>query len=118
VQQPWAWLIVNGHRDLENRSWWTKQRGPIAIYAPLDFDAAGYAWVRGAFPGIEMPDPEQFDTGGIVGAAELVDCVKSHDSRWFSGPFAFVLKHAEVCQSIPCSDGVAIFEWKQHQLKP
>jgi hypothetical protein len=24
VRQPWAWLIVNGFKDIENRSWKTK----------------------------------------------------------------------------------------------
>jgi hypothetical protein len=21
IKQPWAWLIVNGHKDIENRDW-------------------------------------------------------------------------------------------------
>ena len=24
VRQPWAWLIVNGFKDIENRSWNTR----------------------------------------------------------------------------------------------
>ena len=27
VRQPWAWLIVNGFKDIENRSWMTRYRG-------------------------------------------------------------------------------------------
>jgi hypothetical protein len=27
VRQPWAWLIVNGYKDVENRSWTTHYRG-------------------------------------------------------------------------------------------
>lgn len=30
--------------------------------------------------------------GAIVGIAELVDCVGSHDSRWFFGDYGFVLE--------------------------
>ena len=33
IQQPWAWLIVNGHKDIENRDWRTNFRGPVAIHA-------------------------------------------------------------------------------------
>lgn len=33
VRQPWAWLLVNGHKDIENRSWPTKYRGPLLIHA-------------------------------------------------------------------------------------
>jgi hypothetical protein len=28
IRQPWAWLIVNSFKDVENRSWKTKYRGP------------------------------------------------------------------------------------------
>ena len=49
VRQPWAWLIVHGYKDVENRSWRTHYRGALLIqsaasqpselrveYAPLD----------------------------------------------------------------------------------
>ncbi len=32
VRQPWAWLIVNGYKDVENRDWNTKLRGQIWIH--------------------------------------------------------------------------------------
>jgi hypothetical protein len=28
IRQPWAWLIVNGFKDIENRSWATGIAGP------------------------------------------------------------------------------------------
>jgi len=27
ILQPWAWLVVNGHKDIENRTWGTGFRG-------------------------------------------------------------------------------------------
>ena len=33
IMQPWAWLIANGHKDIENRSWPTRYRGPVLIHA-------------------------------------------------------------------------------------
>ncbi len=33
LRQPWAWLIVNGYKDIENRSWRTNHRGPLLIHA-------------------------------------------------------------------------------------
>src|SRR5437016_10859136 len=41
VRQPWAWLIVNGHKDIENRSWQTKFRGKLLIHAGQRFDPKG-----------------------------------------------------------------------------
>ena len=43
VRQPWAWAIVHGGKDIENR---TRNvagayRGPVAIHAGLAFDPAG-----------------------------------------------------------------------------
>ncbi len=42
IMQPWAWLIVNGHKDIENRNWPTRFRGPVYIHAgkKIDGDAA------------------------------------------------------------------------------
>jgi hypothetical protein len=33
IRLPWAWLIVNGFKDVENRSWRTRHRGTILIHA-------------------------------------------------------------------------------------
>src|SRR5438045_8559495 len=33
IRQPWAWLIVNGHKPVENRSWSTKYTGKLLIHA-------------------------------------------------------------------------------------
>jgi hypothetical protein len=33
VRQPWAALIVSGHKDIENRTWSTRYRGPVLIHA-------------------------------------------------------------------------------------
>lgn len=32
IQQPWAWLIVNGYKDVENRDWNTKFRGRFYVH--------------------------------------------------------------------------------------
>jgi hypothetical protein len=33
IRQPWAWLIVQGHKPIENRTWPTTYRGPLLIHA-------------------------------------------------------------------------------------
>lgn len=38
IMQPWAWLIVNGHKSIENRSWRCHVRGPILIHAGKKLD--------------------------------------------------------------------------------
>jgi hypothetical protein len=95
ILQPWAWLIVHGHKDIENRTWATTRRGDILIHA-------GKRWsreqredlehVKDQFPHILLP--EQFALGGIVGAARILDCVTESSSPWFNGPYGFVLAGA------------------------
>lgn len=110
ICQPWAWLIVNGYKDVENRTWRTKFRGDVLIHASQKFDRAGFLWVlANTDVGLDMPPIFTFTNevgflGGIVGRAVITDCHDrdhgSHipglgESQWFSGPFGFVLKDAK-----------------------
>jgi hypothetical protein len=97
IQQPWAWLIVNGYKDIENRDWSTSFRGPIAVHAGKTYDSDGEHWVRREFPEIPLPSREQLATGAIVGTANVVGCVHSSPSRWFFGKYGFCLSGARPC---------------------
>ena len=33
LRPQWAWFVVNGHKDIENRSWPTRLRGRIWVHA-------------------------------------------------------------------------------------
>jgi len=95
ARQPWAWLIVNGYKDVENRTWRTHFRGPVLIHAGLKADPAGYLWVQQNFPDIPLPSFPALERGGVVGQATVVNCVSHHPSPWFSGPLGFVLEKAK-----------------------
>ncbi|MFI7644097.1 ASCH domain-containing protein [Nonomuraea sp. NPDC049400] len=41
VRQPWAWAITHGQKDIENRTWTTGYRGPLAIHAGARWDEDG-----------------------------------------------------------------------------
>lgn len=53
--------------------------------------------------------PESFDTGGIVGVVEIADCVEKHQSKWFGGPFGWVLKNARRLPVKPCAGKLKFF---------
>lgn len=110
IQQPWAWLIVNGFKRVENRRWKTGYKGPLAIHAGKKFDNRGYDFVRSAFPDIALPGPKAFERGGIVGTAEMTGCVTSSDDRFFEGPYGFTLKNAKPCRLIPMIGKLSFFE--------
>lgn len=108
VRQPWAWLIVNGYKNVENRTWRRNFTGPIAIHASQKIDVeAQQAMFQGLHPvdsDFHLPPgcAERFieDTrskpmlGGLVGVAEITGCVSDLDSPWFVGPYGFTLDNA------------------------
>ena len=85
IRQPWAHLIVKGSKNIENRTWRTSYRGPVLIHASLN--------VNRALCRKHKLDPSSVERGGVVGMAELRDCVSKHPSRWFFGPYGFVLQN-------------------------
>jgi hypothetical protein len=56
IQQPWAWLIVNGYKDIENRSWFTKGRGKFLLHAGKKLDKESLQFLKQDYPGLPWPD--------------------------------------------------------------
>lgn len=106
IMQPWAWLIVAGHKDVENRTWWTNYRGPVLIHAgkKADGDAMPPNW---QWP--HITPPEAFEFGGIIGRAEIIDCARDSLSEWFHGPYGFVLDNIEPLPFRPCRGALGFF---------
>lgn len=113
IKQPWAWLIVNGHKDIENRTWTTTQRGPIFIHAGKSFDKEGYEWVKENFPEIDLPKPDEFERGGLVGIAHIKNCVSESASKWFFGPYGFTLTDARPIELKPYRGQLGFFNVDQ-----
>jgi hypothetical protein len=71
LKQPWATLLVHGCKTIEVRKWPTPRRGPVLIHAARVPDPRPEVW--------KLVPPELREHtklgGGIVGAAELVDCI-------------------------------------------
>lgn len=115
IQQPWAWLIAAGVKSVENRTWRTNYRGPVMIHAgkTIDHDAwreimSGVHPLTGRKIDVVLPSP--MPVGGIVGEMEIVDCVHSHASDWFCGPWAFVLANARPLPFMACRGHLGFFE--------
>ena len=95
LQQPWAWAVLQTDlpgfpKDIENRGKKTKLRERILIHAGKTYDHEGAAWILKTF-GVEAPGPEALPMGYIVGSVEIVGCVDEHPSKWFMGPYGYVL---------------------------
>lgn len=101
VQQPWAWLIMEGGKDVENRGQATHYRGPVLIHASKAFScrAVESALAQVVALGLLRADqvPKRHDLfeqrGKIIGQVDLVDCVRAEvsPSRWATSEWSWVL---------------------------
>jgi len=121
IRQPWAWLIAHGYKSVENREWPTRFRGRFLIHAGKTLTKADYESCVIFCSGISTPIGRDFDPfptmeslreqrGGIVGAADLMDCVTQSDSEWFCGPYGFVLANQTVLPFLPCKVMLGFFK--------
>jgi len=84
IKPPWAGLILDGIKDIENRTWKTVYRGPLLIHSE----------------------------GAIQGRVDLVNIVILSDSSWFTGPYGWVIKNPiRFKEAIPCKGKLSIFEF-------
>lgn len=133
ICQPWAYLITDGPKRVENREWKTKYRGQMAIHAGLStmyfskhvkpFDHTRYSFCP------KVPPREQLTMGAIVGVCEVVDCVPyevmqdryAHDTilEWAEGPWCWILEHVvKFERPVPCRGrrGLVDLETETEQL--
>lgn len=111
IRQPWAWLIVHGFKDIENRSWRTRYRGTLLIQASAGLPtkhALEDIRLLVRKRGVDLP--EVFERGGIVGMAQLDDCVTSSRSKWFEGPVGWVLSKPKRLPFIPLKGRLGLFD--------
>lgn len=94
LRQPWADLVVNGIKDIENRSRPTRFRGRLLIHASKKVE-----WERVEkyykLLGLASPEDYQPVVGALLGWTEIIDCVQTHRSRFFFGPYGYVLRNSQ-----------------------
>lgn len=121
VRQPWTSLILYDGKDIENRSRWTNHRGPVALHASLNIEKDVVADLEiGTHPvtgerlnSVACERRLHQIVGGIVGVAEIVDCVEQSDSEWFVGRYGFVLANARPVPFIPVTGALGFFDWRK-----
>jgi hypothetical protein len=117
IKQPWAWLIIHGGKDLENRTWHTKHRGRFLVHASKGMTRQEYCDaldlvlhigdidVMRAFPMFH-----DLQRGGIIGSVELVDSLDHSDSPWYMGQKGFVLRDPKPLPFTPIKGRLQFFE--------
>lgn len=113
IRQPYAWLVVNGIKDIENRSRRTHYRGQILIHASLNEDLllGDSLTTLSTRAGVDFPN--SFKTGGIVGVAEIIGCERIHGSEWKDpSSWGWVLANARPLPFRPCKGALGFFRPK------
>ncbi len=139
VCQPWAFLLVNGFKNVENRKWATQHRGPLLIHAGV---CKSSSWKKSRFAqqaalegvyarlralGIAPPViPDDLEAGGIVGRVTLLDCVRRPEgellpciqdhiralsSPWFEGPVGWLVSDPAPLPFVPLRGHLHLFDY-------
>lgn len=105
VKQPWAWLIVNGHKTQEYRTWKTDYRGPLAIIASARSDWDTIVAANDWADDHDVILPDWLEGGGIVGIVELTD-ITVHPE----GGYIWHLQDAKPLSFIACKGRLGLFD--------
>ena len=97
VKQPWASLIVEGIKDVENRTWKTNFRGRVLIHAgtkKVNF----YNWYDSQLSNIQLISLHNdlhisdLNYSSIIGSVEIIGCRVNHPSIWAEKTMQFEIK--------------------------
>lgn len=127
IIQPWASAIAFAGKDIENRSWRTHYRGPLAIHASGTLDQDDLRMLRRVVRGGKrLPlidwinrgrrqyglDPEEEPKcSHIVAVAMLVDCVEKSSSLWWDeGQKGLVISGVVPIEPMPWTGARSIWD--------
>jgi hypothetical protein len=75
VKQPWAWAVIHGGKDIENRNQRINYRGELFIHAGKGEDSEAHS-----FPALNAVIPNDYPAlrrGQVLGTVALIGCHNS-----------------------------------------
>jgi len=136
IRQPWAWAVIHGGKDIENRSISAVRNMQSAIgqrvyvhagvkicSAPMFEEAADF--MRSI--GVEPPAREDLRYGGVIGSVFVEDAVfptrgkgvcvigdsdKTLKSPWYGGNTGFLFRDPMPCRFISARGQLGLFTVK------
>lgn len=128
ISQPYASLIASGEKWIENRTWPTSYRGPLAIHA-----GKGTQY-------LDRDEIKDYPTGCVIAIAKLVACYRLDEiqrndadssirksridtSIWnwseaarhkhAEGPFCWILQDIKAIDPVPCRGAQNLWNWER-----
>jgi hypothetical protein len=123
IRQPWAWLIVHGFKDIENRDWPTNFRGRLLVHAGQTmahryYDETCEVLLRMGLLPASMPAYEDLPRGGLVGWTHVTDCHQHHPSPWKQdGSHGFVLRDSRPISFVPLKGRLGFFNVPKEAIR-
>ena len=108
VRQPWAWALMTGVKNIENRTWKTDYRGPIVIQASASKTEVNQLGKAGKLP------PRDFVYGALLGIVDLVDVVPMSEdleaNPWAWGPYCWKVANPRIFpEPIPAKGKLTLY---------
>lgn len=126
ISQPFASLIASGQKFVENRTWPTNYRGPIAIHA-----GKGLQY-------LDKDELKAYPHGCIIAVAELTECVTKskislamradighmkaqcsnkswaqlHRHKHTEGPWCWIIENVKTIQPVAIRGAQGIWNWE------
>ena len=124
VRQPWAWMIIHGGKDVENRDWPTKVRGRVLIHAAKTITTEEWRSAWNFSQGTDAPAKASLagltrgtiQRGGIIGSVEIYSCVTEFRSHWFMGKYGFLLRDPRPLPFTPLRGRLGFFDVPVEEL--
>jgi ASCH domain len=83
IWQPWAWLIVNGYKDVESRNWCPPPgTEDILIHAGLNNSELSEERLQEIEEEYGVRLPHEFEQGVVIGVVEVQACAIWSHSPW------------------------------------
>jgi hypothetical protein len=111
IRQPWAHAIIHLGKDVENRSWRTKYRGPLLIHASAhqERDPRSLLMEHMARPPSQKK-LRALPTGTIIGVADLFDCFQASTGKWTDkGQWHWLLRDARPIKPVKCTGRLGLW---------
>jgi|694.fasta_scaffold58428_4 hypothetical protein len=129
IRQPWAGMVMEGNKKIENRGWETDYRGPLLIHTGTkkphsswleddsdEQDGSGY---------LVQNETLRYASGVILGTVELVDILTRKEAlkkfpkqkefmeqKIIVGPYCWIFENPKVFKKfIPCKGQLKLWNY-------
>ena len=127
IKQPWAWLMAEGLKDVENRSWQTHYRGFLAIHvgksnsdlSPQVLSRVDEILSESNFNGARLPSLEVLkeEQGKAIAIANLFDVNKDSKSPFAIEPeYQWHLRNIKRIDPIPRKGKLGLWNFNSSNI--